>query len=135
MWGGEAYSRPGSPLPKCRGIDISKSMLRRAVALNPHTNCEIVLNDSDWLTFPSGQFDLIYTALALQHVPAQESIRSYIAEFGRVLKTGGLLVVQLPNHVPLRRRLQACPRIYAWFRSAGLSERLLTEDWALTRYR
>src|SRR6266436_6438290 len=29
------------------GIDISESMLRRAIALNPHTNCQFVLNDSD----------------------------------------------------------------------------------------
>lgn len=107
------------------GIDISQSMIRRAVALNPHTNCRFLLNDSDSLPFPSGQFDLIYTALVLQHVPAQQSIRRYIAEFVRVLKTGGLLVMQLPNHVPLRRRLQARPRIYGWLRSAGLSEQLL----------
>jgi SAM-dependent methyltransferase len=107
------------------GIDISQSMLRQAVALNPHPNCQFVLNDSDSLPFHSGQFDLIYTALVLQHVPAQESIRRYIAEFVRVLKTGGLLVMQVPNHVPLRRRLQARPRLYAWLRSAGLSEQLL----------
>lgn len=107
------------------GIDISQSMLRRAVALNPHTNCQFLLNDSESLPFPSEQFDLIYTALVLQHVPAQESIRRYIAEFVRVLKTGGLLVMQLPNHVPLCSRLQARPRMYAWLRSAGLSEQLL----------
>jgi SAM-dependent methyltransferase len=107
------------------GIDISQSMLSRAVALNPHANCEFLLNDSESLPFFSGKFDLIYTALVLQHVPAQESIRRYIAEFVRVLKTGGLLVMQLPSHVPFRRRLQARPRMYAWLRSAGLSEQLL----------
>lgn len=107
------------------GIDISESMLRRAVALNPHKNCQFVHNVSDSLPFRSSQFDLIYTALVLQHVPSQESIRHYIAEFVRVLKPGGLLVMQVPNHVPLRRRLQARPRIYAWLRSAGLSEQLL----------
>jgi len=107
------------------GIDISQSMLRQAAALNPPTNCQFLLNDSDSLPFPSGRFDLIYTALVLQHVPDKESIRRYIAEFVRVLKSGGLLVMQLPNHVPFRRRLQARPRVYAWLRSAGLSEQLL----------
>jgi SAM-dependent methyltransferase len=107
------------------GIDISQSMLRRAVALNPYKNCQFLLNDSDSLPFPSAKFDIIYTALVLQHVPSQESIRRYIAEFVRVLKPGGLLVMQLPNHVPLRRRLQARPRIYGWLRSAGLSEQVL----------
>ncbi len=107
------------------GIDISESMLRRAVALNPQKNCQFVHNDSDSLPFPSEKFDLIYTALVLQHVPSQESIRRYIAEFVRVLKVGGLLVMQVPNHVPLRRRVQARARIYSWLRSAGLSEQLL----------
>jgi SAM-dependent methyltransferase len=107
------------------GIDISESMLRRAVALNPQKNCQFVHNDSDSLPFPSEKFDLIYTALVLQHVPSQESIRRYIAEFVRVLKVGGLLVMQVPNHVPLRRRVQARARLYSWLRSAGLSEQLL----------
>jgi ubiquinone/menaquinone biosynthesis C-methylase UbiE len=107
------------------GIDISDSMLRRAEALNPQPNCKFVLNDSDSLPFPSAQFDLIYTALVLQHVPSQESIRRYITEFVRVLKVGGLLVMQIPNHVPLRSRLQARPRIYSLLRSAGFSEKLL----------
>jgi len=107
------------------GIDISQSMLRQASALNPPANCQFLLNDSDSLPFPSAKFDLIYTALVLQHVPSQESIRRYIAEFVRVLRGGGLLVMQLPNHVPLRRRLQARPRIYTWLRSAGFSEQLL----------
>jgi SAM-dependent methyltransferase len=107
------------------GIDISESMLRRAIALNPQKNCQFVHNGSDSLPFPSDKFDLIYTALVLQHVPSQESIRRYIAEFVRVLKVGGLLVMQVPNHVPLRRRVQARARIYSWLRSAGLSEQLL----------
>jgi SAM-dependent methyltransferase len=107
------------------GIDISQSMLRQAEALNPLPNCRFVLNDSDSLPFPAGQFDLIYTALVLQHVPDKESIRRYIAEFLRVLKTGGFLVMQLPSYVPLRRRLQARPRIYGWLRSAGVSEQVL----------
>jgi SAM-dependent methyltransferase len=107
------------------GIDISQSMLRQAEALNPPPNCRFVLNDSDSLPFPASQFDLIYTALVLQHVPDKDSIRRYIAEFVRCLKAGGLLVMQLPNHVPLRRRLQARPRIYSFLRSAGLSEQVL----------
>lgn len=107
------------------GIDISQSMLRRAIDLDPPRNCQFLLNDSETIPFPSRQFDLIYTALVLQHVPTQDAIRQYIAELVRVLKVGGLLVMQLPNHVPLRRRLQARPRVYAWLRSAGFSEKLL----------
>jgi SAM-dependent methyltransferase len=107
------------------GLDISQSMLRRAAALNTRANCQFLLNDSETLSFPAGQFDLIYTALVLQHVPDQDSIRRYIREFMRVLKAGGLLVMQLPSYVPFRRRLQARPRLYAWLRAAGISKRLL----------
>lgn len=107
------------------GIDISQSMLRQAVVLNRDSNCQFLLNDSETLPFPAAQFDLIYTALVLQHVPSQESIRRYIAEFVRVLKAGGLLVMQLPSYVPLRRRVQARPRLYGWLRAAGVSEQLL----------
>jgi SAM-dependent methyltransferase len=107
------------------GIDISQSMIRQAVALNPQVNCQFLQNDSESLPFPSEQFDFIYSALVLQHVPSQGAIRRYIAEFVRVLTDGGLLVMQIPDYVPLRHRLQARPRLYSWLRSAGLSEQLL----------
>lgn len=107
------------------GVDISRSMISQAAALNPPANCHFLVNDSETLPFPSRQFDLIYTVLVLQHVPTQDAIRRYIAEFVRVLKAGGLLVMQLPSHVPLRRRLQARPRLYASLRKAGITGRVL----------
>jgi len=107
------------------GVDISQSMVQQAVALNPHKNCQFLVNASDSLPFRSEQFDLVYTAIVLQHVPEQKLIRGYIAEFIRVLKRGGLLVMQLPNRIPLRRRLQARPRLYAWLRAIGISEQRL----------
>jgi len=107
------------------GVDISRPMIQQAAALRPPANCHFLINDSEDLPFPSAQFDLIYTVLVLQHVPTQASIRKYLLEFVRVLRQGGLLVMQLPNHVPLRRRLQARPRLYAWLRKAGISGELL----------
>ena len=101
----EAYPGPGPALPKCRRnrhLAIHAPSSHRSES---STNCQFS-TISTHSRFPR-QFDLIYTALVFQHVPAQQSIRRYIAEFMRVLKTGGLLVMQLPNHVPLRRRLQA----------------------------
>jgi SAM-dependent methyltransferase len=107
------------------GVDISRSMIKQAAVLNPQANCHFLVNDSEDLPFPSQQFDLIYTVLVLQHVPKQDSIRRYVSEFVRVLRQGGLLVMQLPSAVPLRRRLQARPRLYAWLRKAGISGELL----------
>lgn len=107
------------------GVDISQSMVQQAVAFNTHPNCQFVVNDSESLPFRSEQFNLVYSVIVLQHVPEQTLIRNYIAEFMRVLRRGGLLVMQLPNHVPLRRRLQARPRLYTWLRAVGISEQLL----------
>jgi SAM-dependent methyltransferase len=107
------------------GVDISQSMIQQATASNEHKNCRFVANASETLPFDSGQFDLVYTAIVLQHVPQQKLIRQYIAEFVRVLKHGGLLVMQLPNRIPWRRRLQARPRLYSWLRAMGVSEQTL----------
>jgi SAM-dependent methyltransferase len=113
------------------GVDISRSMIHQAAALAPPANCHFLLNDSEGLPFPSDQFDLIYTVLVLQHVPSQASIRKYVAEFARVLRQGGLLVMQLPSDVPLRCRLQARPRLYGWLRKAGVSGELLYNGFGL----
>lgn len=107
------------------GVDISQSMVQQTVALNRHNNWQFLVNASETLPLRSAQFDLVYTTIVLQHVPEQRSIRRYIAEFMRVLRSGGLLVMQLPNRIPMRRRLQARPRLYAWLRAMGISEQLL----------
>jgi hypothetical protein len=48
----------------------------------------------DLAVLPSLSFDFIYSDIALQHIPPDQS-RAYIAEFMRVLKPGGLAVFQL----------------------------------------
>jgi SAM-dependent methyltransferase len=107
------------------GIDISESMLRHATNLKPCSNCAFVANVSAGLPFGNDSFDLIYTAIVLQHLPARGLVRRYISEFVRTLNSGGLLVMQIPSHIPLRRRLQARPRLYAWLRRAGVPPRVL----------
>jgi SAM-dependent methyltransferase len=109
------------------GVDISESMLRQAAALNRSPKCAFVANATDCLPFPSDSFDFIYTAIVLQHVPEKQIVRRYISEFVRTLKPGGLLVMQIPSYIPLRRRLQARPRFYAWLRKAGVPSRMLYE--------
>jgi ubiquinone/menaquinone biosynthesis C-methylase UbiE len=107
------------------GLDISDSMVARAKELSHLPNCRFVLSDQATLPFPAGHFDLIYTSIVLQHVPSKDLIRGYIAEFMRTLNKGGLLVMQLPSHIPLHHRLQPKRRLYQGLRELGVSESFL----------
>lgn len=71
------------------------------------------------------QFDFVYSSLVLQHIPDRGGIRAAIAELVRVLKTGGLLVFQLPDWVAPVHRLQPRRRTYRALRALGLSPAFL----------
>ncbi|WCN81359.1 class I SAM-dependent methyltransferase [Micromonospora sp. LH3U1] len=80
------------------GVDIAPPMLETARRLNRSAgNIRFVLNDApDLSQFPDGHFDLVYSALVLQHLP-RPAIDHYLAEFLRVLRPGGIAVVGLPT--------------------------------------
>jgi ubiquinone/menaquinone biosynthesis C-methylase UbiE len=107
------------------GIDISRPMIFRGAALDTHKQCSFVISDSTTLPLTSNSFDLVLSTIVLQHIPQQSVIRKYIEEFVRVLSPSGLAVVQLPSHIPLRRRLQGRRRLYSWLRATGISEHVL----------
>lgn len=109
------------------GVDVSAPMITAARKLNAGLlNCEFVLNGHpDLRIFPNDHFDLIYSVLVLQHLPTRAAIVAYVADFARVLAPGGLLVCQIPSHIPLRRRLQPRRRLYGLLRSLGLGPGLL----------
>ena len=111
----------------CHGVDVSAPMIAAAAKLNAElSNCEFVLNDNpDLRMFPDGHFDLIYSVLVLQHLPTRAAIAAYVADFARVLAPGGLLVCQIPSHIPPRRRLQLRRRLYGILRSLGVGPRVL----------
>jgi SAM-dependent methyltransferase len=90
------------------GVDISRPMIARAREFHAAVpNLTFVHNPEPNLRlFPDDQFDLIYTTIVLQHQPDAATIRSYIAEFKRILKPGGLLAFQLPSYIPPRLMLQ-----------------------------
>jgi SAM-dependent methyltransferase len=101
---------------ECVGVDISNAMIERARELNPA--CQfIVLNGTDLGMFPDDQFDFVYSNIVLQHQPNRAVVFSYIREFLRVVKPAGLIVFQVPHHVPVRRRLQPRRRAYRMLRS------------------
>jgi GT2 family glycosyltransferase/ubiquinone/menaquinone biosynthesis C-methylase UbiE len=112
---------------ECVGLDISPSMISQAERLVKVQNCSFIVNNKESLPFPDRYFDLIYTSIVLQHVPQRRLIRTYVAELVRVLRPGGLLVMQIPTTIRLINRLQARRRVYDWLRALGMSDKTLYE--------
>jgi ubiquinone/menaquinone biosynthesis C-methylase UbiE len=98
-------------------------MIRKARELNGDiANCQFMLNESSELEqFERDQFDLIYTNIVLQHVPTKPAILSYVAELVRILKPKGLLVMQIPSAIPLRRLIQLRRRLYIFLTRIGFT--------------
>lgn len=117
----------------CYGVDISERMIETAQQLNHDlANCQFRVNTADNLRiFPDDSFDMIYTDLVLQHIPQRETITSYIKEFVRILKPGGVAVFQLPSHISFRRQVQPRRRAYAMLRALGFPHTLLYNTFGL----
>jgi SAM-dependent methyltransferase len=108
------------------GVDVAPSMieLARSHAAASGSRCRFVVNArSDLSMFPASEFDLVYSNLVLQHMPPELS-RSYVAEFMRVLKRGGVAVFQLPSRparTPLGIILALAPvRLVRLFRKSDM---------------
>lgn len=105
------------------GVDISDSMIKQARELNP--NCDFILIDGTRLPFADHQFDFVYSNVVLQHQPSKAIALAYISEFIRVCKPNGIIVFQLPSHIPLRRRLRPRQRLYQFLKKFGFSSDFL----------
>ena len=112
---------------RCVGVDISQAMIDRARMLNADVgNSEWIHNTAaDLSTLGDERFDLVVSHLVLQHIPKKETILGYVGELARVLALGGLLAVQLPATMPMRRRIQPRRRLYGALRRVGLRDDLL----------
>jgi SAM-dependent methyltransferase len=75
------------------GVDSSPDMLDRARARVPGGTFR--LGDLNRLPLPDGAVDLVVTGLALSHVP---ELGPVMAEFARVMRPGGHLVVSDTHH-------------------------------------
>lgn len=106
------------------GLDISDRMITLANQLNSaFSGCQFLVSEAqDLRRFPDRHFDIVYAGLVLQHIPNREVILSLICEFVRVLNRNGLLVFELPSHIPMRNRIQPRRRLYALFRKLGISQ-------------
>jgi ubiquinone/menaquinone biosynthesis C-methylase UbiE len=112
---------------ECIGVDISEEMVRGARDANAGVEgLSFVVNHADDLSrFPDASFDLVYSMIVLQHVPDRGAIESYVREFCRVLRPGGLAVFSLPSHIPAIFRLQWRRRFYVGLRRLGVSAEFL----------
>jgi ubiquinone/menaquinone biosynthesis C-methylase UbiE len=122
---------------RCIGVDISESMISQAREWHGGSpSCRFVLNtQGDLQVFKDKSFDLVYSNIVLQHLPSIRLIQSYIAEFIRVLAEDGLLVFQLPRHIPWKHRIQPRRRLYRLLRAMGASERYLLNSLKLSPMR
>lgn len=82
---------------QCYGVDISPKMIELAEQYNQFGDqCRFFVNPHDHLQmFADNTFDFIYTFIVLQHMPP-ELMQQYLREFGRILKTDGVAVFQVP---------------------------------------
>ncbi len=110
--------------PECYGVDIAQGMLEKAAELSPECHFR---HAGDLSSFPSDYADLIYSSLVLQHQPDRNKAAALIADMVRVLARGGLLVFQLPIHMPWRNRLQFRRRAYRLLRGLGVPHSFLYE--------
>jgi SAM-dependent methyltransferase len=98
----------GERFDRVAGYDISAEMLRRARELVPDERVDFRLTEGASLPgLDDTSADLVLTFTVFQHIPSVEVIRSYVAEAGRVLRPGGVFVLQW-NGTPgaLRWRLR-----------------------------
>lgn len=109
------------------GVDVSEAMVRRARELHADLpNARFVVNAAaDLALFAEGSFDLVYSSIVLQHLPASRLAASFARELLRVTAPDGAAIFQAPDAIPLRYRLQPLRRGYAALRRLGVPSRAL----------
>jgi SAM-dependent methyltransferase len=112
---------------ECVGVDISEKMVEGARQLNAdRPGLSFVVNGtSDLAQFDDGSFDFVHSVIVLQHVPDRPTIESYIREFVRLLRPGGIAVFQLPSHIPAIYRLHWRRHLYSGLRRLGVDAEFL----------
>ena len=82
---------------KVTGIDVSPTMIEKANNLNANpAKVSFKVNGNTTTNFKKASFSFIYTTIVLQHIPYPQQ-SEYVNEFCRLLKSGGVLVFQIPT--------------------------------------
>lgn len=111
------------------GIDISQTMVTQARELHhSRANCTFLVDLDEGLSrFADQSFDLVFCFHVLQHLTSAQTILAYLASLLRVLRSDGLLVVQLPARIPRAEQLLCHARrgLYARLHRLGAPDSLL----------
>lgn len=99
------------------GVDVSERMIELARTFHAAApNLRFVHNPApDLAAFETGSFDLVYSLITLQHMPP-ELARGYLAEFVRVCRPGGAILVQLVTWKRVSGRWYWPPTLLRWIR-------------------
>jgi SAM-dependent methyltransferase len=103
------------------GVDISATMIQLARTINADvSNCTFALLESDPSDRPEAPFDLIYCSRVLQHSASTRAVAEAMRLMVAALAPGGLLMIQMPEGLRIRHRLQLRRRLYAMLRACGV---------------
>jgi SAM-dependent methyltransferase len=104
------------------GVDLSARMVEQARRLHADVpNCRF----ETLSPLEEDSFDLVYSRIVLQHLPRPRYVLGYVDDFLRAVRPDGLVVFQLPDAVPRRRRLGLRRRAYGLLCALGVSPRRL----------
>jgi len=108
---------------ECVGIDVAPGMINLARRYNSdRPSCKFIASTAAVFPFEDKVFDFVFSVLVLQHLPRKNTILRCVAELIRVAKEGGVIVFQLPNEVPFRRRIQGRRRLWSLLSFMGVPE-------------
>lgn len=119
------------------GVDISPVLCSIARQNVPHA--EIIEGDAERLPYMSEMFDFIFMTEALEHMLDYDAA---VSELVRVLKSGGIAVITVPNHdwmsfefYDRRRNKKRQPVDDHYFRFQEISEILSTHGLTIVNVR
>lgn len=123
---------------ECHGIDISPEMISAATRMaNGNSKCHFFVNSTpDLSIIRDNAFSFVYSSIVLQHIEPERT-SSYIREFVRVLKPGGILVFQVPDRrkgqwiMRARVKLKLRTRVQQLLTSFGAPEMPARSGWGM----
>jgi SAM-dependent methyltransferase len=104
------------------GVDIAPAMIARGRELNADCDdIDLRVNaGGDLAVVGDLRFDFALTRIVLQHQPSRAVARHCVEELIRVLRPGGVLVFQIPVHIPYRYRGLLARRLWQALRRLGV---------------
>jgi SAM-dependent methyltransferase len=111
------------------GIDVAPSMVAqaraRAVAAG-QANVRFVVDDgADLVALGEDRFDLVFSALVLQHLPSRCDVERCVGGLARLVAPGGALMAQMPARLAPWARVQPTRRAYGILRRIGVPPEVL----------